>query len=86
MGRGIEQLTVLKVDLGEIQPNVFYLNFRIGTVKKSAMYTTTPSLKINININEEVSCYLLSPVYIFSSVHFDTGRRGLIKICYHSSF
>ena len=86
MGRGIEQLTVLKVGLGEIQPNVFHLNFRIGTVKKSAMYTTTPSLKINININEEVSCYLLSPVYIFSSVHFDAGRRCLIKICYHSSF
>ena len=26
MGRGIEQLTVLKVDLGEIQPNVFYVH------------------------------------------------------------
>ena len=70
MGRGIEQLTVLKVDLGEIQPNVFYLNFRIGTVKKSAMYTTTPSLKMSTSTKRfRATCFLqctFSPVYILT--------------------
>ena len=49
MGRGIEQLTVLKVGLGEIQPNVFHLNFRIYEVEIKQMVSKRRDLLFSDN-------------------------------------